>query len=181
MIRIQRTPSKKQKHFKRLRLSHPIYRTPVHGERSPTQPYKPPSGPSWQRFLEPIYEPLPLTTPETSCPKRPQAPPAGLRPYVSKRRRLMTQPESTQLHQEAASSNLQATDSYRLSEVSETVRPYIGRKTGRTELPKRVQHHLHAHQGPVNTVQWCPVVHLSHLLLSASMDKTFKVSWWPMS
>lgn len=34
---------------------------------------------------------------------------------------------------------------------------------------------LGGHQGPVNTVRWCPVPHLSHLLLSASMDKTFKV------
>ncbi|KAK2825966.1 hypothetical protein Q5P01_020180 [Channa striata] len=34
---------------------------------------------------------------------------------------------------------------------------------------------LRGHQGPVNKVRWCPVPHLSHLLLSASMDKTFKV------
>lgn len=34
---------------------------------------------------------------------------------------------------------------------------------------------LGGHQGPVNTVQWCPVPQHSHLLLSASMDKTFKV------
>ncbi len=39
-----------------------------------------------------------------------------------------------------------------------------------------MQSHIQAHQGPVNTLQWSPVEHLSHLLLSASMDRTFKVS-----
>ncbi|XP_051869835.1 WD repeat-containing protein 25 isoform X3 [Pristis pectinata] len=31
------------------------------------------------------------------------------------------------------------------------------------------------HQGPVTTIQWCPVDQHSHLLLSASMDKSIKI------
>uniref|UniRef100_A0A3B1JJU5 WD repeat domain 25 n=1 Tax=Astyanax mexicanus TaxID=7994 RepID=A0A3B1JJU5_ASTMX len=104
--------------------------------------------------------------------KRPQPTPAGVRPYVSKRQKLSTQ--SADLNTEGSSSS-QHTNLHLLSTVSERIRPHLGRK-GRTELPKYVQHQLQAHQGPVNTVQWCPVPHLSHLLLSASMDKTFKVS-----
>ncbi|XP_062863690.1 WD repeat-containing protein 25 [Trichomycterus rosablanca] len=138
----------------------------IHGGRSQTQPYKPPPGQTWPLGS---HESLPVTTPV--CSKRAQTPPAGLRPYVSKRQRLMTQPQALR----DASSDPQATDLHLLSEVSERIRPYIGRKLGRTELPKRVQHHLSAHDGPVNTVQWCPVPHLSHLLLSVSMDKTVKV------
>lgn len=42
-------------------------------------------------------------------------------------------------------------------------------------VPRRLLLSLTGHQGPVNTVKWCPVPHLSHLLLSASMDKTCKV------
>ncbi|XP_022528346.2 WD repeat-containing protein 25 isoform X1 [Astyanax mexicanus] len=103
--------------------------------------------------------------------KRPQPTPAGVRPYVSKRQKLSTQ--SADLNTEGSSSS-QHTTLHLLSTVSERIRPHLGRK-GRTELPKYVQHQLQAHQGPVNTVQWCPVPHLSHLLLSASMDKTFKV------
>ncbi|KAK1793449.1 hypothetical protein P4O66_011821 [Electrophorus voltai] len=100
--------------------------------------------------------------------------PAGLKPYMSKRQRLSTLAVSSDVNKEGLS-ELQATRSRLLSEVSERVRPFLGRKGGRTELPRSVQHHIQAHQGPVNTVQWCPVPHLSHLLLSASMDKTFKV------
>ncbi|XP_076835312.1 WD repeat-containing protein 25 [Brachyhypopomus gauderio] len=101
--------------------------------------------------------------------------PAGLKPYVSKRQRITTPAASPQVNEESLL-ELQATSSRRLfSEVSERVRPFLERKRGRTELPRFVQHHLQAHEGPVNTVQWCPVPPLSHLLLSASMDKTFKV------
>ncbi|XP_072545960.1 WD repeat-containing protein 25 [Salminus brasiliensis] len=104
--------------------------------------------------------------------KRPQPTAAWVRPYVSKRQKPVTQ--SADLNKEGCSA-LQATNLHLLSTVSDRVHPFLERKKGRTELPKYVQHHLRAHQGPVSTVQWCPVPHLSHLLLSASMDKTFKV------
>lgn len=111
----------------------------------------------------------------TVCLKRAQAAPGGLRPYVSKRQRMITQPASVAHEHTDSLPDLQATNLRLFSEVSERVQPFLGRKMARGELPRRVQHQLHAHQGPVNTVQWCPVQHLSHLLLSASMDKTFKV------
>ncbi|TSO67452.1 WD repeat-containing protein 25 [Bagarius yarrelli] len=109
------------------------------------------------------------------CLKRPQSTPGGLRPYVSKRQRKTSQSESAAAEQTQTHPDLRATNLRLLSEVSERVQPFLGRKVVKGELPKRVQHQLHAHQGPVNTLQWCPVPHLSHLLLSASMDKTMKV------
>ncbi|KAF5890927.1 WD repeat-containing protein 25, partial [Clarias magur] len=114
-----------------------------------------------------------LQTP--TCLKRPQVTPGGLRPYVSKRQKVISPPDPAAAQLTQTSPELQGTDLQRLSEVSETVRPFLGRKPARGELPRRVQHQLQAHRGPVNTVRWCPVPHLSHLLLSASMDKTFKV------
>ncbi|KAL7861764.1 hypothetical protein SRHO_G00132050 [Serrasalmus rhombeus] len=125
---------------------------------------------------QPISPPLPaLQNSVAGSAKRPQhTPDLSLRPYVSKRQKLTTRAESAELNN-ASSFNSQATNLHLLSEVSERVRPFLGRKDKRTGLPRYVQHHLQAHQGPVNTVQWCPVPHLSHLLLSASMDKTFKV------
>ncbi|KAJ8394216.1 hypothetical protein AAFF_G00047990 [Aldrovandia affinis] len=62
-----------------------------------------------------------------------------------------------------------------LTEVSDSVRPYLGTRCSGAELPRRVRLRFQAHQGPVNAIQWCPVPHLSHLLLSASMDGTAKV------
>ncbi|XP_058255632.1 WD repeat-containing protein 25 [Hemibagrus wyckioides] len=140
----------------------------LHHHKSKSEEYKTPSGSKWLESACPVVQ--------TSVgSKRPQDIPGGLRPYVSKRQRMFTQSESAALEHTENSPDLQATNSRLLSEVSERVQPFLGRKMVRGELPKSVQHQLHAHQGPVNTVQWCPVPHLSHLLLSASMDKTFKV------
>ncbi|XP_036398586.1 WD repeat-containing protein 25 [Megalops cyprinoides] len=99
-----------------------------------------------------------------------------VRPYIPKRQRLAQQEKagSSMAPQGDALSD-QATGSKLLMEVSESVRPYLGRRCSGAELPRRVRLHFQAHQGPVNTVQWCPVPHLSHLLLSASMDRTTKV------
>ncbi|KAI5102089.1 WD repeat-containing protein 25, partial [Silurus meridionalis] len=108
--------------------------------------------------------------------KRSQPTPGGLRPYVSKRQRMITsQPKSAPVLQTENSPEPPTTNLRLLSEVSDRVQPFLGTKVVQGKLPKRVQHQLHGHHGPVNTVQWCPVPHLSHLLLSASMDKTFKV------
>lgn len=140
----------------------------LHQHKSKSEEYKTPSGSKWLESACPVVQ--------TSVgSKRPQDIPGGLRPYVSKRQRMFTQSESAALEHTANSPDPQATNSRLLSEVSQRVQPFLGRKMVRGELPKCVQHQLHAHQGPVNTVQWCPVPHLSHLLLSASMDKTFKV------
>lgn len=106
---------------------------------------------------------------KSSCIKRSHPNPTVVRPYVSKRQRVST--TSAQIQTEAA----HAAGSHPLSEVSETIRPYLSRRQAGTQLPKQVQCGLEGHQGPVNTLQWCPVDHHSHLLLSASMDKTFKV------
>ncbi|XP_067223203.1 WD repeat-containing protein 25 isoform X2 [Chanodichthys erythropterus] len=107
----------------------------------------------------------------SGCMKRAQLQPAAVRPYIPKRQRVSTaavQTPETQDTRPSAGAHL-------LSEVSERVRPFLGRKHGRAELPRRLQCCVQAHQGPVNTLQWSPVDHLSHLLLSASMDKTCKV------
>ncbi|XP_028713908.1 WD repeat-containing protein 25 isoform X2 [Peromyscus leucopus] len=59
--------------------------------------------------------------------------------------------------------------------VSEFIQPYLKSQHRETKVPKKVLFHLRGHRGPVNTIQWCPVLCKSHMLLSTSMDKTFKV------
>ncbi|KAM6202094.1 WD repeat-containing protein 25 [Rhynchocyon petersi] len=59
--------------------------------------------------------------------------------------------------------------------VSECIRPYLDSQYKETTIPRNVLFHLQGHGGPVNGVQWCPVLSQSHLLLSTSMDRTFKV------
>ncbi|EHH28172.1 hypothetical protein EGK_18544, partial [Macaca mulatta] len=59
--------------------------------------------------------------------------------------------------------------------VSEFIQPYLNSHYKETTVPRKVLFHLRGHRGPVNTIQWCPVLSKSHMLLSTSMDKTFKV------
>lgn len=59
--------------------------------------------------------------------------------------------------------------------VSEFIQPYLDGQYKETTIPRKVLFHLRSHRGPVNSIQWCPVFAKSHMLLSASMDKTFKV------
>nr|XP_055027403.1 WD repeat-containing protein 25 isoform X1 [Misgurnus anguillicaudatus] len=100
--------------------------------------------------------------------KRAQLNSAAVRPYVSKRQRVSpAAPVQTEEPPNVGSPLL--------FESSETIRPFLGRKHAGPELPRRVHYRVQAHQGPVNTLQWCPVDHRSHLLLSASMDKTYKL------
>ncbi|XP_030627458.1 WD repeat-containing protein 25 [Chanos chanos] len=111
-----------------------------------------------------------------SAVKRPRAAPAGVRPYVPKRQRTSISIRPTARPTEASAEvETSPTRAKSLTEVSERVQPFLGRKRGRTELSRHLLLHLRGHLGPVNTVQWCPALHLSHLLLSASMDKTVKV------
>ncbi|KAM7403191.1 hypothetical protein PAMA_003897 [Pampus argenteus] len=106
--------------------------------------------------------------------KRPRSVPPGVRPYIPKRHRLATSEEKADYPAEQAEGT-QSRNSQILSNVSAKVKPYLAHKPGAAGIPRRLLMSLGGHQGPVNTVQWCPVPHLSHLLLSASMDKTFKV------
>ncbi|XP_029569919.1 WD repeat-containing protein 25 isoform X1 [Salmo trutta] len=119
----------------------------------------------------------PYSTPQycvnLTTAKRLQAAPPGVSPYIPKRQRLATpgkREEPTSLE-----TNDKSTVSRLLTEVSERVRPYLGPKPGRAVVPRRMQLSLQAHQAPINMIQWCPVPQLSHLLLSASMDKTVKI------
>ncbi|XP_021587768.2 WD repeat-containing protein 25 isoform X1 [Ictidomys tridecemlineatus] len=59
--------------------------------------------------------------------------------------------------------------------VSELIQPYLNSQCRETRVPRTVLFHLRGHRGPVNSIQWCPVPSRSHMLLSTSMDKTFKV------
>uniref|UniRef100_F7IM60 WD repeat domain 25 n=2 Tax=Callithrix jacchus TaxID=9483 RepID=F7IM60_CALJA len=59
--------------------------------------------------------------------------------------------------------------------VSEFIQPYLNSHYKETTVPQKVLFYLRGHRGPVNSVQWCPVLSQSHMLLSTSMDKTFKV------
>lgn len=102
--------------------------------------------------------------------------PPVVRPYIPKRQRLATTGEivDSKFTVEQVPGN-QTRESQIRSEVSERIKPYLAQKPGAAGIPRRLLLSLEGHQGPVNTVQWCSVPHLSHLLLSASMDKTFKV------
>ncbi|KAL4613117.1 WD repeat-containing protein 25 [Arapaima gigas] len=110
--------------------------------------------------------------------KRPQPSVASVRPYMPKRLRVPIQEAGssmvTNLGCCSAGPSL-APRSKLLTEVSESVRPYLRQRSKGTELPRNVRLQIQAHQGPVNVVQWCPMPHLSHLLLSASLDKTAKI------
>ncbi|XP_037602366.1 WD repeat-containing protein 25 isoform X1 [Sebastes umbrosus] len=108
--------------------------------------------------------------------KRHHTVPSGVRPYIPKRQRLATsvEPVDPKNPAEQVPGN-QTRESQILSDVSARVMPYLAQKPGAAGVPRRLLMSLEGHQGPVNTVQWCPVPQLSHLLLSASMDKTFKV------
>lgn len=108
--------------------------------------------------------------------RRQHSVPSGVRPYVPKRQRLSASVETADPKCPADQvPGSQREASQILSDVSERVKPYLDVKPEAAGLPRRLLLHLRAHQGPVNTVRWCPVPRLSHLLLSASMDKTFKV------
>lgn len=108
--------------------------------------------------------------------KRPCAVPSGIRPYIPKRQRLATSGETlSSKSQVEHNPGCQTRVSHVLLEVSERVKPYLDNRPGTAGIPRRLLMSLGGHQGPVNTVQWCPVPQHSHLLLSASMDKTFKV------
>ncbi|XP_066468343.1 WD repeat-containing protein 25 [Tiliqua scincoides] len=103
----------------------------------------------------------------------------GLRPYVPKRLRQEKNPvlhEAEDCGGNPRCATQLAAGGDRMSiETSEYIMPYIGCKYGETEIPKSLVFQMSEHSSPVNAVWWCPVQKWSHMLLSASMDKTFKV------
>ncbi|XP_077946135.1 WD repeat-containing protein 25 isoform X1 [Gasterosteus aculeatus] len=101
---------------------------------------------------------------------------SGVRPYVPKRQRPAASSGTVDpKHPAERVPGSLISESQILLDVSARVKPYLAHKAGASGIPRRLLMSLGGHRGPVNTVQWCPVPHLSHLLLSASMDKTFKV------
>ncbi|XP_012707403.2 WD repeat-containing protein 25 [Fundulus heteroclitus] len=119
----------------------------------------------------------PLCVPDASNPaKRVSASASGVRPYVPKRQRH-ARSEETEDHANPPEQVLDdlTRKSSVLSDGSLRVKACLGEKPKAAGIPRKLLMSLEGHQGPVNTVQWCPVPHVSHLLVSASMDKTFKV------
>lgn len=104
----------------------------------------------------------------------------GIRPYIPKRLRQenSNQPEKEESDQRGSSDcdvKLSVSGEQILKKVSELIKPYLGSKYKVTEVPKSLIFCMSKHSGPVNEIQWCPVREQSHMLLSASMDKTVKV------
>ncbi|XP_032402293.1 LOW QUALITY PROTEIN: WD repeat-containing protein 25 [Xiphophorus hellerii] len=105
--------------------------------------------------------------------RRPSSLP-GVRPYIPKRQRQSEETKCPENHPEQSLENPTRKGPV-LSDVSPKVKPYLGEKPKSSGTPRKLLMSLEGHQGAVITAQWCPVPHVSHLLLSASMDKTFKV------
>uniref|UniRef100_A0A8C0ZGL5 WD repeat domain 25 n=1 Tax=Cyanistes caeruleus TaxID=156563 RepID=A0A8C0ZGL5_CYACU len=105
---------------------------------------------------------------------------AGIRPYIPKRLRQenSSKPEKDESDQRGSSDcdvKSSVSGEQTLRKISELIKPYLGSKYKVTEVPKSLIFYMSKHSGPVNEIQWCPVREQSHMLLSASMDKTVKV------
>ncbi|XP_065541368.1 WD repeat-containing protein 25 isoform X1 [Lathamus discolor] len=103
----------------------------------------------------------------------------GIRPYIPKRLRQenSSMPEKKVCDQRENSDcdvKLGISGEQTLRKISELIKPYLGSKYNLTEVPKSLIF-MSKHGGPVNEIQWCPVREQSHMLLSASMDKTVKI------
>ncbi|XP_009957250.1 PREDICTED: WD repeat-containing protein 25-like, partial [Leptosomus discolor] len=103
----------------------------------------------------------------------------GIRPYIPKRLRQenSSMPEKKESDQRESSDcevKLGISAEQTSRKISELIKPYLGSKYKLTEVPKSLIFYLFKHSGPVNEIQWCPVREQSHMLLSASMDKTVK-------
>lgn len=132
--------------------------------------------PVTQRKIPPLLAHSCTLQSSGSNPAKRQPTVSGFRPYIPKRQRLATSVETVdpKYPEEQLGENL-TRECQILSDVSARVKPYLAQKPSAAGIPRRLMLSLGGHQGPVNMVQWCPLPHLSHLLLSASMDKTFKV------
>nr|XP_006123856.2 WD repeat-containing protein 25 isoform X8 [Pelodiscus sinensis]XP_006123857.2 WD repeat-containing protein 25 isoform X8 [Pelodiscus sinensis] len=106
----------------------------------------------------------------------------GIRPYVPKRLRQETtsqvyEKKESEEQRESCATKAGIPEEQISTKVSEFIKPYLGSKYKSTEIPRNRVFQMSKHSGPVNKIQWCPVQGWSHMLLSASMDKTFKISW----
>ncbi|XP_032547853.1 WD repeat-containing protein 25 isoform X1 [Chiroxiphia lanceolata] len=104
----------------------------------------------------------------------------GIRPYIPKRLRQESSstPETKESDQRGSSAcdvKLGVLGEQTSRKTSELIKPYLVSKYKSTEVPKSLIFYMSKHSGPVNEIQWCPVREQSHMLLSASMDKTVKV------
>lgn len=104
----------------------------------------------------------------------------GIRPYVPKRLRQETtsqvyEKKESEEQRESCATKAGIPEEQISTKVSEFIKPYLGSKYKSTEIPRNRVFQMSKHSGPVNKIQWCPVQGWSHMLLSASMDKTFKV------
>ncbi|KAJ7398341.1 WD repeat domain 25 [Pitangus sulphuratus] len=104
----------------------------------------------------------------------------GIRPYIPKRLRQenSSMPETKESGQRDSShcdDKLGISGEQSSRKISELIKPYLGSKYKSTEVPKSLIFYMSKHSGPVNEIQWCPVREHSHMLLSASMDKTVKL------
>lgn len=106
--------------------------------------------------------------------------PKGIRPYIPKRLRqentsACEKKESDQSESASCDVKLDIPAEQTVRKISELIKPYLGSRYKLTEVPKSLIFHMSKHNGPVNAIQWCTVREQSHMLLSASMDKTIKV------
>lgn len=106
--------------------------------------------------------------------------PKGIRPYIPKRLRqenssACEKKESDQSGSASCDVKLDISGEQTVTKISELIKPYLGSRYKLTEVPKSLIFHMSKHSGPVNAIQWCTVREQSHMLLSASMDKTIKV------
>lgn len=103
----------------------------------------------------------------------------GIRPYIPKRLRQENSSKPEKEPDQRGSSDcdveLRVSGEQTWRKISELIKPYLGSKYKVTEVPKSLIFFMSKHSGPVNEIQWCPVREQSHMLLSASMDKTVKV------
>ncbi|XP_042193954.1 WD repeat-containing protein 25 isoform X2 [Callorhinchus milii] len=106
--------------------------------------------------------------------------PGNIRPYIPKRLRQEQAVSGTVDDAEALNSEKKYTapedqQSNAFNRVSDFIKPYLENHSKTSEIPKRCLFQMCEHSGPVNKIEWCPIQQHSHLLLSASMDKSFKV------
>ncbi|CAN9502053.1 unnamed protein product [Ophioblennius macclurei] len=111
---------------------------------------------------------------ELNRSKRPSLSGPGVSPYIPKRQRLAT-PAETVYPQHPTGNTVESHSSKIPSVLEDRLKLYLDEKASAAVMPRRLALRLEGHRGPINTLQWCPVPQFSHLLLSASMDKTFKV------
>ncbi|XP_063804713.1 WD repeat-containing protein 25 isoform X2 [Pseudophryne corroboree] len=109
--------------------------------------------------------------------KRPPGGDSLLKPYISKRLRQEQSNTAKEVegHVSGRSHDHTRHLAWNIYRVSEYLSPHLQLKYTSTEIPRKAVFQMCQHGGAVNRVQWCPANRYSHLLLSASMDATFKI------